>query len=258
MHALARALHDLAMTKGVTFVFGQAADRIAQQAGMVSAVHLEDGTAIPADSIVFNGDPRALSKGLLGPSVTKAVPTTGTKPRSLSAFVWGFAAEPHGVELAHHNVFFCDDPSQEFGDIAKGDMPRDATLYVCAQDRGVKTPTGPERFEIIMNGPPGHQTTDEARKLCQTRTFETLQGMGLGLMPRPQTSALTTPLDFNRAFPASDGSLYGRSPHGMMATFQRPTARTAIKGLYLGGGGPIRERGCRWPASPASTRPRRS
>ena len=56
--------------------------------------------------------------------------------RSLSAFVWGFAAEPVGVDLAHHNIFFCADPKVEFGDIAKGRMPRDATLYVCAQDRG--------------------------------------------------------------------------------------------------------------------------
>ena len=38
-------------------------------------------------------------------------------------------------------------------------------------------------------------------------------------------------------FPASQGSLYGRSPHGMMAAFKRPTARTRCRGLYLTGGG---------------------
>ncbi|WP_461426987.1 1-hydroxycarotenoid 3,4-desaturase CrtD [Gymnodinialimonas sp.] len=237
MHALAKALHDLAVSKGVEFVFGQAAERIATQGGAVSTVHLADGSAIPADAVVFNGDPRALSKGMLGPPAASAVPKAGTEPRSLSAFVWGFAAEPEGVELAHHNVFFCDDPKVEFRDLARGEMPRDATLYVCAQDRGGTTPEGPERFEIIMNGPPGHQTTEEAKETCQTRTFETLQQMGLTFSPRPQTPALTTPKDFNQAFPASDGSLYGRSPNGMMATFQRPTARTALKGLYLAGGG---------------------
>jgi 1-hydroxycarotenoid 3,4-desaturase len=45
------------------------------------------------------------------------------------------------VDLAHHNVFFCADPKVEFGDIAKGRMPRDATLYICAQDRGGSGPT---------------------------------------------------------------------------------------------------------------------
>jgi len=43
--------------------------------------------------------------------------------------------------------------------------------------------------------------------------------------------------DFAQMFPGSDGSLYGRSPHGMMAAFARPTARTQTTGLYLVGGG---------------------
>lgn len=237
MHALAMALHDLAVAKGVEFIFEQAADRIEQQSGRVTAVHLADGTKLATDTAIFNGDPRALRKGLLGASVAPTVPKDGTEPRSLSAFVWGFAAEPHGVTLAHHNVFFCANPAAEFRDLRKGRMPRDATLYVCAQDRGHRMPSGPERFEIIMNGPSGHQTTEKDRNTCLTRTFETLETMGLAFSPTPKTSALTTPIDFHKAFPASDGSLYGRSPHGMMSTFQRPTARTKIKGLYLAGGG---------------------
>jgi 1-hydroxycarotenoid 3,4-desaturase len=141
------------------------------------------------------------------------------------------------VDLAHHNVFFAADPRVEFDDLSRGHMPRDATLYVCAQDRGQGVPADLERFEIIMNGPAGHQTTQQEAETCRTRTFETLQGMGLTFSPPPDTTALTTPQDFATAFPASEGSLYGRSPHGMMATFQRPTARTAIPGLYLAGGG---------------------
>ncbi len=237
MHALALAMCRVAQAKGARLEFGTAVARIVEDGGAVSGVELADGTRIAADIVVFNGDPRALRVGQLGPDVTRAVPNSGTEPRSLSAFVWGFAAEPRGVDLVHHNVFFCADPAQEFADLAEGHMPRDATLYVCAQDRGHGTPRGPERFEIIMNGPPGHKTTQEERNTCRTRTFETLQAMGLTFSPRPETTALTTPLDFDRAFPASEGSLYGRSPHGMNATFQRPTARTAIRGLYLTGGG---------------------
>ncbi|MCU4652302.1 phytoene desaturase family protein [Roseibacterium sp. SDUM158016] len=238
MHTLARAVHRLAETRGARFRFGAEARRIETQDGVCSAVHLADGTRIACDIVVFNGDPKALREGRLGPAPQAAVPARGVEPRSLSAFVWGFAAEPRGVTLAHHNVFFCDDPRIEFGDIAKGSMPRDATLYVCAQDRGGPTPPdGPERFEIIMNGPPGHAATDEDRRTCRTRTFETLEKMGLGFSPVPDLTHLATPADFGRDFPASDGSLYGRSPHGMMATFHRPTARTTLGGLYLCGGG---------------------
>lgn len=237
MHKLAQAMQRLAESKGATFHFNSHAARIEQQDGRVIAVHLADGTRLAADLVVFNGDPKALVAGRLGTSAARAVPRQGVAARSLSAFVWGFAATPSGVELAHHNVFFCADPRREFADLAAGRMPEDGTLYVCAQDRGGAPPTGPERFEIILNGPPGHPSTPEDAYTCRTRTFETLAAMGLRFSPTPPISALHMPGDFDRDFPASDGSLYGLSPHGMMASFQRPTARTAIKGLYLAGGG---------------------
>ncbi|GAA5076130.1 phytoene desaturase family protein [Roseibacterium beibuensis] len=237
-NALAQAVYRLAKDRGARFSFGVRAERIERQGSRAHAVHLSDGRKLTADMILFNGDPKALSDGLLGPAVRNLLPATATSPRSLSAFVWGFAAEPYGVELTHHNIFFCEDPRVEFGDIAKGQMPRDATLYICAQDRGGDTrPSGPERFEIIMNGPAGHQATAEEEHQCRTHTFETLARMGLTFSPRPDLSKLTTPARFAKAFPGSDGSLYGRSPHGMMATFQRPTARTTLPGLYLCGGG---------------------
>ena len=237
MHRLARAMQGLAQDKGATFRFNARAERIEQHDGRTTAVHLADGSRLPADLVVFNGDPKALVEGHLGTAPAQAVAPRGVAARSLSAFVWGFAATPSGVELAHHNVFFCADPRREFDDLAAGRMPTDGTLYVCAQDRGGDAPTGPERFEIILNGPPGHPSTPEDATTCRTRTFETLQKMGLGFSPTPEVTALTMPGDFDRAFPASDGSLYGLSPHGMMATFHRPTARTRLPGLYLAGGG---------------------
>ncbi|MEM7722647.1 MAG: 1-hydroxycarotenoid 3,4-desaturase CrtD [Pseudomonadota bacterium] len=237
MHALAKACHDLAVAKGVAFRFNCRAKRVDVVDSACRAVCIEGGDPLPAGIVVFNGDPKALVDGDLGTTTQTAVSKPGVTPRSLSAFVWGFAAEPSGVDLAHHNVFFCADSKQEFDDLAAGRMPRDGTLYVCAQDRGDTTPTGPERFEIILNGPPGHPSRLEDQDTCRTRTFETLRKMGLSFSPTPEVTHLTTPKDFAEAFPGSDGSLYGRSPHGMMATFQRPTARTKLKGLYLAGGG---------------------
>ena len=237
MHALARALHDLAVARGVRFHFDTRVARIIRENGRAAAVVLADGTRFAADQVVFNGDPKALGDGLLGTEPRRAVPRGGVTPRSLSAFVWGFAAKPHGVELAHHNVFFGNDPQQEFDDLAAGRMPKDGTLYVCAQDRGATPPGDLERFEIILNGPAGHKSTEEDAKTCKTRTFTQLARQRLSFTPEPGIDALTMPMDFNAAFPGSDGSLYGRSPHGMTATFRRPTARTRMAGLYLCGGG---------------------
>ena len=237
MHMLAQAMANIATQAGATLRTNSPVTRIETQGDKVVAVHTKDAR-YPADIVVFNGDPKALHVGLLGAAPQNAVPTQ--EPRSLSAYVWSFASTPSGVALDHHNVFFVKDPKQEFSALAEGKMPTDATLYVCAQDRGSGTqPDGPERFEIIMNGPPRSENDPRQKEMdqCHHVTFQTLERMGLRFSPQPSTTALTTPEMFNRLFPASDGSLYGRSPHGMMAAFQRPTARTPLAGLYLAGGG---------------------
>ena len=190
--------------------------------------------------MVFNGDPRALATGLLGTGCAGVAPVTRRAARSLSAEVWSFAATPGGVDLAHHNVFFRADPAPEFAALARGETAPDPTLYVCAMDRGMGgAPPALERFEIIANAP--SQDARPARKEtapCPKRSLETLARFGLRFTPEPEAAqSLTTPADFAALFPASLGALYGQSPHGAMAAFRRPTARTRVTGLYLAGGG---------------------
>jgi len=244
MHVLARTIAKRAAAFGATFQYDTHITRIESQDGKASAIHTND-MRIPVDAVLFNGDPAALYAGFLGPAVTHAVSRPATSPRSLSASVMSFAATPKGVSLAGHNVFFANDPATEYTPLAKGNPQVDPTLYICAQDRcaGVG-PTGPERFEIILNSPPIDPTktispaqSDKVRQQCQSLILDRLSQFGLTFSPTPTPQTVTLPQDFEAMFPASSGSLYGRSPHGMMAAFKRPTARTAMAGLYLTGGG---------------------
>lgn len=245
MHALARAMADLAMARGAEFRFDTHVQAIETTASGVSSV-VTDSETVQAQSVVFNGDPRALATGALGPDVSKIAPQTRKAPRSLSANVWAFAARPGGArarDLGHHNVFFCADPAREFADLRDGHMPEDPTLYVCAEDRGTSAaPPERERFEIIMNAPPlaegcAHHAAEEVQA-CLTRTFPILRRHGLSFDPIPEPeTALTRPSGFHDLFPRTRGALYGQSPHGMTAAFQRPQALTAIPGLVLCGGG---------------------
>ncbi len=200
------------------------------------AVILADGRRHAADRVVFAGDPRALHAGLLGPDPARAVPRAGVAPRSLSAEVLAFAAVPRGVDLHHHNVFFGADPETEFAPIARGGVPVDPTIYVCAQDRGTgRAAPAVERFETIVNA--AALTHAEESAPCFDRTIRLLQERGLAFDRPPGPGARTVPRDFERLFPGSLGALYGRSPEGATATFARPVARTAMPGLYLAGGG---------------------
>ena len=241
MHALARAVEGLARVRGATFRYGERVARIEVQGGRAVGVQTAGGR-IAADSVLFNGDPRAIALGMLGEGVRRAVPAGAVEPRSLSAFVHAFAAVPRGVDLAYHTVFFADDPQAEFAALAAGQRPKDGTLYVCAQDRAGGQPAvaqSPERFEIILNGPPGGERAETEREIaeCQTQVFGRLETFGLSFAPQPRKESLTTPSGFERLFPGSSGSLYGRSPHGLTAGLKRPLARTGVAGLYLCGGG---------------------
>lgn len=241
MHRLAQAIEGLAVQRGAVFEYGAHVAEILPDGERPLRLTLATGEELLADSVVFNGDPAALAQGLLGPAMQAAIPASGVAPRALSAYVWSFAAQPSGVDLAHHNVFFNHHYRREFAAIEAGRIPEDATFYVCAQDRGAgRAPAGPERFEIILNGPPvapGTKHDPEEGKICRILTFQSLARMGLRFSPCPETEALTTPHGFAALFPGSAGSLYGRSPHGLLATFRRPTVRSAVPGLYLAGGG---------------------
>ena len=235
MAKLALAVEGLAKKFGAAFHYGEGATRIERQSGRIAAVQTQNGR-YPADRVLFNGDPRALSRGLLGEALKGAISPAAVEPRSLSAHVLAFAARPKGGNLAHHTVFFGHDPRAEFEALERGAVPQDATLYLCAQDHGAVAPDALQRFELIRNAPPDPTLTKE-NVPWQTLIFDRLAAFGLTFDPRPQAETLTGPAEFDALFPASQGSLYGRSPSGLTAGLKRPTARTAIPVLYLVGGG---------------------
>lgn len=240
MHAIAETFRRLAADRGAQFVQGCMATRIDIGAGMAEAVRTADGRVFPADAVVFNGDPMAIATGLLGEAVRPAVTGWPREERSLSALTLSMVARTSGFPLAHHNVFFGADYAAEFEALrGRRALPLDPTVYLCAQDRadGASTPAGPERLFTIVNAPadgdiarPGHEEIDR----CIDTTMARLAAAGLTIEEAQITA--TTPTDFDRLFPATGGALYGRATHGWMASFQRPTARTKVPGLYLAGG----------------------
>ncbi len=240
MHTLVDALAKVAQSRlAVEFMTNAHVERIETRNGRVQGVALADGTHLPCDIAVHAGDPRALATGALGPSVQSVGQVTRKTPRSFSARVHSFAAKVTGPDLAHHNVFFAQDPDSEFDDLMAGRIPRDPTLYLCAEDRGLGVePNQMERFEMIANAPATAETSDPKdlekwHQMIMTR----MTTHGVSFTPTPGSQNVTTPQNFGAMFPASLGALYGQSPHGLMAAFKRPTARSKIPGLYLCGGG---------------------
>ena len=242
MHAVAQALAGLAQERGVTLRYGQSCSQILVQGGHASGVQLADGTVLPADSVVFNGDAAALAAGLLGPAVARAAPAVPRAARSLSAVTWSMNARASGFPLVRHNVFFDNDYRSEFEDIfRRRQLPQQGTVYVCAQDRAdaATDPGSNERLLCLVNAPADGDThTFDASETdpCEHRSLALLRQCGLTLQAQAHQVVRTTPQDFHRLFPGTGGALYGPATHGWMSAFKRPASSSALPGLYLAGG----------------------
>jgi len=242
MHRLAGAIEALALRAGATFRYAAPVAEILVEQGRAAGVVLASGERIAADAVVCNADPAALCAGAFGGAVRRAVPAMPPVRRSMSAMVWCAQGTAAGFPLVRHNVFFSRDSRTEFDALAGGRIPQDPSVYVCAQDRGADgapSPSGSERFQIIVNAPPTgdtHPLTQAETDLCTQSMHATLSRAGLTLDLPAQATVLTTPTGFATLFPRTGGALYGPVSHGWAASFRRPGSRTRIPGLYCAGG----------------------
>ena len=243
MFALARALADVAIERGVDLRLNAHVTSIEVKNGQASGVRLASGEHVPADAVLLNADAAALADGTFGRACQSAASPVPARARSLSAVTWAVRAPARGLELARHNVFFSADYAAEFRALSRDRaMPEDPTIYLCAQDRfEPEKPDGlgPQRLLALINAPADGDLSPLSRseiEACQTRLFQRLERHGLILASTPETQAITTPQDFNALFPSTGGALYGRATHGWAGAFQRPAARTALPGLFLAGG----------------------
>jgi 1-hydroxycarotenoid 3,4-desaturase len=243
MHQTAVALARLAEGLGAQVQYGADVAEILVERGRARGVRLRSGERLQADAVVFNGDVAALAQGRLGPGVSGAAAKSAPADRSLSAITWCLVARTEGFPLLRHSVFFCRDYPSEFSDIFdRSEVPREGTIYICAQDRGDHddaAPEGAERLLCLLNAPAKgdrHPFDSAEIEQCEQRAFGLLERCGLRVHRDPQTSVVTTPAGFDKLFPATGGALYGQASHGWRASFTRPPSRSKIPSLYLAGG----------------------
>lgn len=243
MTRLPEAMRKVAESFGAQVRLGTPVAEILVDGGSATGVRLSDGETLPADSVLFCGDVSALGVGLLGKGPRRAVPATPLKRRSLSALTLSAVAEAHDFPLVRHNVFFGPDYRGEFEDVFHHNrLPRQPTVYLCAQDRGTtddKAPTGPERLFAIINAPATgdtHPFPSEETERCLDAAMDRMARCGLTLSLEPGGSVITSPTDFARRFPGTGGAIYGPAGHGWKAAFERSGSASRIPGLYLAGG----------------------
>jgi 1-hydroxycarotenoid 3,4-desaturase len=259
MYRVAEALAAVAVRAGARIRTSTTAAEVVAPRGRVTGVRLADGEFLRADHVVVNGDAEGLARGLLGEQAARAASIP--KARSLSAVTWAMTAATRGFPLVRHNVFFSPAYEAEFAELfERRVVPREPTVYVCAQDRdgegGLSAPggassAGGERLLVLINAPAngdapeaagganmesGAQRREGEVRRWERQAFESMRRMGLEIDSIAEPPVVTTPRDFERLFPGTGGALYGPASHGMMSSLTRGTSRTRVTGLYLAGG----------------------
>lgn len=236
MHALARGLRRVAEAKGVSFRPACRVQEIVVERGRARGVILENGEHLRADAVCSNAGSAALASGVLGSSVRRAA--RAPRQRSLSAVTFSMSAETHGMPLDYHNVFFSEDYEREFQQLSRPMCPSPPTTYVCAKNRP-GTPEGPEPLFCLTNAPArADRAPLNGTQLAsiQKDMLHHLSRCGLSVEPTSDPVEIASPATFSAFSPASGGSIYGAAPHGLLAPFERASARSRVPGLYLCGG----------------------
>jgi 1-hydroxycarotenoid 3,4-desaturase len=203
---------------------------------------LAGGERLPADAVVFNGDPQALVQGLLGPTRCGAVPAGAArlKQRSLSALTWAVHAPTERASArAPQRLLRRRLPSAS--------STTSSAAAACPARHGLRLRAGPHDDAGRRAGRPSgccawstHPPTATAPlRPHGDRPMRDEPGPAAPLRPAAGAGAAqvqcTTPADFERLFPATGGALYGRR---RTAGWPRSAGRgrQPVPGLYLAGG----------------------
>jgi phytoene desaturase len=225
IHRLVEALERRLRELGGELLHGERVDALRMRGGRVAGVSTTSGL-VTADAVVWNGDALALER-LLGR------PTQPEPERSLSGFALMLGLRGRTDGLVHHRIEFPADYDAELDDVfAARRLVRDPTLYVCAScaTDPAMAPAGAENWFVLVNAPAGAPESE-------ADAYEQQLVERLGVRDRIAVRARRTPGDLERETGAVHGAIYGRAPHGRLATLRRPgPVVPGVGGLYRVGG----------------------
>lgn len=243
MAALATAMEKNLSDAGATIYTNAHVDKILTTDSAVKAIQLADERMFDCDAVIMAGDISYLASIVPDHFVSKAPKPVAGPNRSLSATTLTTVGEITGLETAAHTVFFSADYEREFGSIKSGLIPDDPTLYLnksrCSEQddhNALSRMFFIANARALQSDETKISPADSKERFLWQKQIETkLQALGVHLSHQVAPK-VTMPQDFAQRFPGSGGALYGRAPHGMLASFRRPGLRTKIPGLYLASG----------------------
>jgi len=239
IHAIPKALYQLAMDLGVQFHLGQKVDEILVEQKRIFGIRV-GAEKIAATTVITNADIWPSFRELMPDQ--KAPEKILAQERSSSAFIFYWGMDGLFPELDVHNIFFTADYKKEFDSLFEGhSIADDPTIYVHISSKvcSEHAPAGKENWFVMVNAPQ-HENQDwsELQVGLKERILKKLsKQLGKDIGSYILEEATLSPEDIERKTSSYKGSLYGTSSNNRFAAFLRhPNFSNSIKGLYFCGG----------------------
>lgn len=243
VYQIARAYHRLATELGVEIRLQQRVQRMLFRGNRVTALELEGGELLPAESVLSNVDVTTTYSLIDTPLAQRMFQKLKRQATSCSGFILLLGVEGTHPALAHHNVFFSRDYCREFDQIFRlGRLPDDPTIYVAITSKSDPNhaPPGCENWFVLVNSPPLPQSSptpsEEENLAYADHLLQCLAERGFDLRGKIRYQKVITPEDLQRWSGAWRGALYGISFNSRWAPFIRPGNHSPLDGLYFAGG----------------------
>lgn len=239
LYRIIESLLELAVQAGITLLPRSRVARIEHTGGRVRGVWLADGTSLPAEVVIMNGDASDVP-GLLGEAGATRLRAA---ERSMSGLVFLFGVRRTMPELQHHTIFFSHDYRREFAELFdERRFPEGPTVYVNAPSRSDRSvvPGEGEALFVMANAPAGDDDAWDEEQIarCRARVMARLRAGGFPDIESDIVVAdVWTPRRIACRYLMPGGAIYGTHSHGWRRAFLRPPNKDPkYGGLYYVGG----------------------
>lgn len=239
MVSIVDSIVQLAKDVGVKFRFNATVDRILLKNKKVTGVRCNQ-EELPFDRVVSNMDIVPTYRKLMPEA--KAPERTLKQERSTSAIIFYWGIKKQFPQLGLQNIFFNDDYKDEFDAMFKrANVCDDPTIYLHSSSVVIpgEAPEGCMNWYILINAPHNTgQDWDEIIERTRANVRKRLSAeLGEDIEALIEVESHLDPRKIENRTASYQGSLYGASSNGLLASFIRhPNFSQTTKGLYFCGG----------------------
>ncbi|MGB5818076.1 MAG: 1-hydroxycarotenoid 3,4-desaturase CrtD [Saonia sp.] len=239
MHSISLSLYQLAVDKGVHFIFKEKVKKILIQKKRASGVVTDKATYL-SDITVSNMDIFPTYKKLLKSEKHPQKVLQQERSSSALIFYWGINREFPELDL--HNILFGDDYQQEFKTIFEHkELYGDPTIYIniTSKDKKSDAPKNHENWFVMVNAPGNFgQDWEEIKIKARTGIIAKINRMlKIDVEKLITVEHVLDPVGIEKQTSSYRGALYGAASNSKFSAFLRhPNFNGNIKNLYFCGG----------------------